>query len=87
MKSSLKITLVSALALLMPAACAAVPASAAESLFAAYALTDTAPIAAPDTTVSERDASGAYNVSGAVVLPPDGGLTISSAGTYLLSGH
>ena len=87
MKNSLKITLVSALALLMPAACAAVPASAAESLFAAYALTDTAPIAAPDTTVSERDASGAYNVSGAVVLPPDGELTISSAGTYLLSGH
>jgi hypothetical protein len=58
MKNSLKITLVSALALLMPAACAAVPASAAESLFAAYALTDTAPIAAP--AIATMDKKGIF---------------------------
>ena len=39
-----------------------------------------------DTSVSERDASGTYESSGASVLSPEGDLTITSAGTYILSG-
>jgi hypothetical protein len=79
MKKSLKIALVCALALLMPIGCCAAPANAADSYSAAYT--------APEPTVSDRDASGAYDASEAVTLSPDGDLAIRSAGTYILSGN
>ena len=92
MKKSLKITFVSALALFMLAGCAAAPASSAETLSTAYSSTGTALTAAlsdsaPDTTVSKRDASGEYDEAEAVTLSPDGNLTITEAGTYILSGE
>jgi hypothetical protein len=91
MKKSLKITLVSALALFTLVGCAAAPASSAENLSAAYSSTGTVLTAALsasdlDTTVSNRDASGEYDASEAVALSPDGDLTITEAGTYILSG-
>ena len=79
MKKSLKIALACALALLMPIGCCAAPANAADSYPAAYT--------APEPTISDRDASGAYDVSDAVTLSPGGDLTIRSAGTYILSGN
>ena len=92
MKKSLKITLVCALALFLLAGCAAAPASSAENLSTAYSSTGTVLTAAlsasdPDTTVSKRDASGEYDASEAVALAPDGDLTITEAGTYVLSGN
>ena len=103
MKKSLKITLVSALALFLLAGCAAAPASSAESLSqsassgeavllsSATASSRTTTVTAAstdiDATVSKRDASGEYDASEAVTLSPDGDLTITEAGTYLLSGE
>ena len=87
MKKSLKNTLVCALALLMPLGCTAAPASAAESLPAASVSSEAVQSAAPDAAVSDRDASGGYDVSAAVALSPDGDLTVRSAGTYILSGN
>ena len=55
-----------------------VPAAAASS-------SETA-AAALDASVSKRDASGDYDASGAVRLSPGDALTITSAGTYVLSG-
>ena len=86
MKKSLKITLVSALALFMLAGCAAAPVSSAEDPSAASDTAETVTAAAPDTTVTKRDASGEYDAAEAVALSPDGDLTITAAGTYLLSG-
>jgi hypothetical protein len=91
MKKSLKITLVSAFALFTLVGCAAAPASSAETLSTAYSSTGTVLTAALsasdlDTTVSNRDASGEYDASEAVALSPDGDLTITEAGTYILSG-
>ena len=91
MKKALKITLVCALALFLLAGCAAAPASSAESVAAAPSSTETALSAAlsdagPDTTVSKRDASGEYDASEAAALAPDDDLTITEAGTYILSG-
>ena len=40
-----------------------------------------------DATVSSRDASGEYDISEAVTLSSDGDLTITVAGTYILSGN
>ena len=83
MKKSLKITLVSALALFTLVSCGFSSAISAESLSAAgTALT----ASEPDTAVSKRDASGEYDVSEAVLLSPDGDLTVTQAGTYILSG-
>ncbi len=92
MKKSLKITLVSALALFLLTGCAAAPASAAESVSATPSAADTPPSAALsdsalDTAVSKRDASGEYDASEAATLSPDGDLTITEAGTYILSGE
>ena len=102
MKKSLKITLVSALALFLLAGCAAAPAISAESLsqssssgeaallFGATpsSKTTTVTVASTeiDTAVSNRDASGEYDASEALTLSPDGDLTITEAGTYILSG-
>ena len=36
--------------------------------------------------MSKRDASGEYDASEAVLLSPDGDLTVTQAGTYILSG-
>ena len=49
----------------------------------------TAPLSASasDAAVSKRDASGEYDASEAVTLAPDGDLTITKAGTYILSGE
>ena len=92
MKKSLKITLVSALALSLLAGCAASPASSAESVTATPSAAETTQSAALsdsalDTTVSKRDASGEYDASEAVALAPDGDLTVTEAGTYILSGE
>ena len=92
MKKSLKITLVSALALFLLTGCAAAPASSAESVSATPSAADTPPSAALsdsalDTAVSKRDASGEYDASEAATLSPDGDLTITEAGTYILSGE
>ena len=88
MKKSLKITLAGALALFLLTGCAAAPASAGESVSAAASTTQTAPSASdPDTAVSRRDASGEYDAAEAVTLSPDGDLTITEAGTYILSGE
>ena len=92
MKKSLKITLVSALALFILAGCAISPATAAESLSSAYASTETPQSAAlsdsaPDSSVSGRDASGEYDAAEAAALSPDGDLTITEAGVYILTGE
>ena len=88
MKKSLKITLAGALALFLLTGCAAAPASAGESVSAVASTTQTAPSASdPDTAVSRRDASGEYDAAEAVALSPDGDLTITEAGTYILSGE
>ena len=92
MKKSLRITLVCALALFLLAGCAAAPASSAESVAAAPSSTETALSAAlsasdPDTTVSTRDASGEYDAAEAAALSPDGDLTITEAGVYILTGE
>ena len=92
MKKSLKITLVSALALSLLAGCAASPASSVESVTATPSAAETTQSAALsdsalDTTVSKRDASGEYDASEAVALAPDGDLTVTEAGTYILSGE
>ena len=70
MKESIKNALVMTLALLMTICCLS-PAVSAES---------------PDSAVSNRDASGEYDTAGAVTLSPGGDLTITAAGTYILSG-
>ncbi|MBQ3865110.1 MAG: carbohydrate-binding domain-containing protein [Clostridia bacterium] len=45
-----------------------------------------ASVSEPDTSVSDRDASGEYDTSDARALSPDGDLTITTAGVYILSG-
>ena len=92
MKKSFKITLDGALALFLLAGCAAAPASSAESFSAAGSSSGTVLTAAlsasdPDTAVSKRDASGEYDASEAVTLSPGSDLTITEAGTYILSGE
>ena len=102
MKKTLKITLVGALALFLLTGCAAAPASSAETLSqsassgeavllssatASSGTTVTAASTDIDATVSKRDASGEYDASEAVTLSPDGDLTITEAGTYILSGE
>ena len=70
MKKSIKNALVMTLALLMTIYCLS-PAVSAEC---------------PDSAVSNRDASGEYDTAGAVTLSPGSDLTITAAGTYILSG-
>ncbi len=102
MKKSLKITLVCALALIMLIGCGFSPAASAVTLSqsassgeavllsGATASSKTTAVTADsaqiDATVSNRDASGEYDASEARTLSPDGDLTITSAGTYILSG-
>ena len=102
MKKSLKITLVCALALIMLIGCGFSPAASAVTLSqsassgeavllsGATASSKTTAVTADsaqiDAAVSNRDASGEYDASEARTLFPDGDLTITSAGTYILSG-
>ena len=39
-----------------------------------------------DLDISDRDDSGDYDAASAVTLDPNGDLTITAAGTYILSG-
>ena len=92
MKKTTKITLVSALALFMLVGCGFSSAVSAETLNAAASSAGTALTAAlsesaTDTSVSNRDASGEYDSSEATALSPDGDLTITEAGVYVLSGE
>ena len=71
--------------------CAFSPAGSAQSPGTASSSEGTAQSAvlsdsAPDTSVSKRDASGEYDASEAAALSPDGELTITEAGVYVLSG-
>ena len=102
MKKSLKITLVCALALIMLIGCGFSPAASAVTLSqsassgeavllsGATASSKTTAVTADsaqiDAAVSNRDASGEYDAAEAVSLSPDGDLTITEAGTYILSG-
>ena len=91
MKKSLKITLVSALALFMLVGCGFSAAGSAETLSAASSsvgtvLTAGLSASAIDTSVSNRDASGEYDAAEAATLSPDDELTITAAGVYVLSG-
>ncbi len=91
MKKTSKITLVSALVLILLVGGGFSPVTSAESLPTAGSPTGTVPAAevsasAPDTAVSGRDASGEYDGSEAITLSPDSDLTITEAGTYILSG-
>ena len=98
MKKSLKITLVSALALFLLAGCGFSPATSAETISTAVSGTATVLTASGsasttetlssdlDVSVSKRDASGEYDASEAVTLSPGDDLTITEAGVYILSG-
>ena len=90
MKKSLKIILAGALALFMLVGCAAAPASSEGSTAAASTeeSTQSTELTASITedAVSKRDASGEYETDEAVTLDPDGDLTITAAGVYVLSG-
>ena len=94
MKKTIGIILGGALALALTAGCAFSPAAeAAEKIASAVSGAagtardaETALLTDPDVSVTERDASGEYDVSGATALSPDGDLTITEAGVYLLSG-
>ena len=89
MKKSLKITLVSALALFMAVGCGLSPVTSAETLtqtLSSTSLTEVTTSADIDTSVSGRDASGEFDAGQAVKLSPDDDLTITEAGTYILSG-
>ena len=70
MKKTIKNALVMTLALLMTICCLSP---------AVYAETSAA-------SVSARDASGDYDAASAVTLSPGDDLTITAAGTYILSG-
>ena len=90
MKKSVKIILAGALALFMLVGCGAAPATSAETPAVSSAAetaqsTEIAASAAEDA-VSKRDASGEYDAAEAVALDPDGDLTITAAGVYVLSG-
>ena len=88
MKKLWNTALAGAAALFLLAGCGFVSDSAAGSLPADTAQTQTAALAdfTPDSSVSERDASGEYDAAQAQLLSPEGDLTITEAGTYLLSG-
>ena len=90
MKKSIRIILIGALALFMLVGCAAAPAtSAGSSAVSSEESTQSTELSASivEDAVSKRDASGEYEADGAVTLDPDGDLTITEAGVYLLSGH
>ncbi len=93
MKNSLKIMLAGVSVLAMLTGCAFTRSPAADNVSAE------SPLASPvlgavdseltsdlDTEVSKRDASGEYDGSEAVMLSPGEELTITEAGTYILSG-
>lgn len=90
MKKSLKIILAGALALFMLVGCGAAPATSAEtpavSSAAETAQSTEIAASAVEDAVSKRDASGGYDAAEAVALDPDGDLTITAAGVYVLSG-
>ena len=90
MKKSIRIILIGALALFMLVGCAAVPAASEGSTAGTIAAesTQSTELSASITedAVSRRDASGEYETNEAVALDPDGDLTITEAGVYILSG-
>ncbi|MBQ5976976.1 MAG: carbohydrate-binding domain-containing protein [Oscillospiraceae bacterium] len=90
MKKSVKIILAGALALFMLVGCGAAPATSAEtpavSSAAETAQSTELTASAVEDAVSKRDASGEYDAAEAVALSPDGDLTITAAGVYVLSG-
>ena len=90
MKKSVKIILAGALALFMLVGCGAAPATSAEtpavSSAAETAQSTELTASAVEDAVSKRDASGEYDAAEAVALDPDGDLTITAAGVYVLSG-
>ena len=90
MKKSLKIILAGALALFMLVGCGAAPATSAEtpagSSAAETAQSTGITASVVEEAVSKRDASGEYEAAEAVTLDPDGDLTITEAGVYVLSG-
>ena len=91
MKKSLRITLAGLMVLAMLVGCGFSPTASSEERSSASSAAETALTAAssdsmPDTTVSERDASGEYDASQAKKLSADGDLTIREAGVYVLSG-
>ncbi len=89
MKKSIRIILIGALALFMLVGCGAAPTtSAGSSAVSSEESTQSTELSASivEDAVSKRDASGEYEADGAVTLDPDGDLTITEAGVYLLSG-
>ena len=87
MKKTWKTTLVCAVALFMLVCCGWSPAVAGAASSAAGTALTAATALTVDVSVTERDASGEYDASEAVTLSPDGDLTITSAGTYILTGE
>ena len=93
MKKSLRITLAGLMVLAMLVGCGFSPAASSEERSSASSAAETALTAAssdsmPDTTVSERDASGEYDASQAKKLSADGDLTIrNKAASSLFSTH
>ena len=85
MKKILKTTLTTALAFFVLAGCGFSAVSSAEGTASDAA--GTALSAEQLPSVSERDASGDYDVSEAVTLSPNDNLTITEAGVYILSGE
>lgn len=92
MKKLLKITLISTVALFMLVGCGFSPAASTENLSsipsssAGIVLTAVQSDSASDAAVSSCDASGEYDASEAVALLPEGDLTITEAGVYILTG-
>lgn len=89
MKKLMKLTAVALTALAVLTGCAAPSAAAASGQEAEEAarsalITDET---LPDASVTERDASGEYDASGAKALSPEDELTITEAGEYILSGE
>ena len=85
MKKILKTTMTTALAFFVLADCGFSSVCSAEGTASNTASTVLSAEQLP--SVSERDASGDYDVSEAVTLSPEDDLTITEAGVYLLSGR
>ncbi|MBR4393154.1 MAG: carbohydrate-binding domain-containing protein [Oscillospiraceae bacterium] len=85
MKKILKTTMTTALAFFVLAGCGFSSVCSAEGTASNTASTVLSAEQLP--SVSERDASGDYDVSEAVTLSPEDDLTITEAGVYLLSGR
>ena len=93
MKNTLKMTLAGLSALAMLTGCAFTRTTAAEAQTTESTLASPVLVTAGseltnalDIEVSKRDASGEYDASEAVTLSPGEDLTITEAGTYILSG-